>query len=404
MSGRGIRGTDPGLEHRSISARRVPHRIAIAFFLRLGLVAVIGADQVAAAPPEVARWQAVYDRTFVEHRALFDQMAEGGNVDANYYTFQYVLDATLCTFEATGDVAYLERALSWEETIVSKATILDRDGCRNWPASWKSPYADQPISYQLWDFQGTTELSRTARIVLRDPGLRQRYGPRATKILEFARNDIVDKHVDYRKGRDGFLGDADDRTRCINDKTVLLLTIVGDVAQVHADPKYALFARGLAAGLRNRFTRLGDGLIWDQGKKGGDHLPWDTAHANRIPRAVVDLHEAGIVFTRDDVQGLARLWTRTIWDGSVDDPRFANFIDGTNDKYKGRGPWGNGLVYSGWVALGRHDEESRRCAEAVLQAILSGKRNPSLDYNASAFGALELAGHLSLMAARSQKE
>ena len=71
-----------------------------------------------------------------------------------------------------------------------------------------------------------------------------------------------------------------------------------------------------------------------------------------------------------------------------------NFIDGSNRAYKGRGPWGNGLIYSGWITLGEFDPQVQQVCHAAFEAILAGKRNPSLDYNGSLYGRIELAGHL----------
>ena len=75
---------------------------------------------------------------------------------------------------------------------------------------------------------------------------------------------------------------------------------------------------------------------------GDPNHPPDTAHANRFPLAVIDLYRAGIVFDREDIQGLADLLTKVIWNQSLSDPRFTNFIDGSNGPYRNRGPWNNG--------------------------------------------------------------
>ncbi|MFN3480769.1 MAG: fibronectin type III domain-containing protein [Thermodesulfovibrionales bacterium] len=48
----------------------------------------------------------------------------------------------------------------------------------------------------------------------------------------------------------------------------------------------------------------------------------------------------------------------------------------------------------GWVNLGEFDPKVQEVCSAVLDAILAGKSNPSLNYNASIFGRIELAGHL----------
>ena len=64
-----------------------------------------------------------------------------------YYTLQYALMGTLSMYEATGDTQYLELVLTWAETMISKAVVIDHSGKRNWPGPWDSPYAKEPIYY-----------------------------------------------------------------------------------------------------------------------------------------------------------------------------------------------------------------------------------------------------------------
>ena len=64
--------------------------------------------------------------------------------------------------------------------------------------------------------------------------------------------------------------------------------------------------------------------------------PIDTAHANRFPWALIDLYRAGIVFSKDDVLGLADLLNEVIWNQSLSNPMFKNFIDGSNGSFLNR--------------------------------------------------------------------
>ena len=353
---------------------------------------------------KIAYYHSIYDKEYQNNRKRYDEMAASGDTAKSsiYYTFQYVLAPTLNIFEVTGDNKYLERALAWAETMVSKAVIIDKNGNRNWSGPWDSPYADNPISYLLNDFQGTTELARMARIVLTDSKLKAKYGSRAQVIYEFVRNEIVEKHLWTRNGLPFFHATVTNRTRALSDKTVILMRILTDLYIVSGDSKYGDLVKEFAKGFRKRLEPYKGGLIWDRGLGWEGHSSVDTAHANRYPHMVIDLYKAGTVFSLDDIKGMSKLLTRVIWNQSLTDPHFNNFIDGSNGKYRGRGPWGNGLIYTGWARLGEFDPEVQKVCEAVLEAILAGKKNPSLDYHNSTFGRLSLAGNLArnLAAAR----
>jgi hypothetical protein len=342
-------------------------------------------------------YRSVFDRVYAENQDTYDTMAASGDHGTKdvYYTFQYVLAPTLSMYEALGDVSYLERALNWGSTMVDKAVIIDRDGFRNWSGDWDSPYADTPIYYMLWDLQGSTELARMARIVLTDESLAERYGAQAENIFNFVRNDIVEKHVWVRPGYSWFVYKAcTELEETFNDKVVLLVRILNDVYQVSGESKHLDLNRQLAQCFQERLVPYGGGLIWDPGVGERGNSAMDTSHANRHPFAVTDLYRSGLVFGASQVQGLANLFTQVIWDGSLEEPRFTNFIDGTNHPAFDRPEWGLGYIYAGWVRLGEFDPMVQEVADATLRAIEQGKSNASLDYNGTHFGRLSLAGHL----------
>lgn len=60
-------------------------------------------------------------------------------------------------------------------------------------------------------------------------------------------------------------------------------------------------------------------------------------------------------------------------------------------------------VKHGWIGLGEFDPEVQKIGDVVLNAILTGKRNPSLYYMNTMYGRIELAGHLAKNIAVRQK-
>lgn len=368
----------------------------------------------------VSYYQRIYDNEYQSNKASLDSMAADGWGES-YYFFQYAFGGTLSMYEATKDIKYLERAITWAETMVSKATIIDSNGNRNWSGEWQSPYSPSPISYQLWDLQGSTELARLAKIILTDPTLRSTYGPRATTIYNFVRDHIVNKHLYARDGLDWFQSQSVQTTSVFNDKVALLIRILVNVystsaslggADNHAYNYQSIlfdFAQGFKdrKGIKARFEPYQGGLIWDKGLGDNGPIPpndvttgLDTSHANRYPYALVDLYKAGIVFTQEYVLGVSTLLTKVIWNQSMTDPRFTNFIDGTNYPAYDRPAWGLGNIYHGWVVLAEYDPQVRLVADAALKAILAGTSNPSLEYMNTVDGKISLSGHLAKAVAR----
>lgn len=366
-------------------------------------------------PEPVSYYRGIYDTEYQNNKAVFDSMAASGDA-GTYYTFQYALGGTLSLYEATRDAKYLERALAWAETMVSKAAIMDSNGNRNWSGAWSSRYSPTPIAHQLQDLQGSTELGRLARISLTDPALKRSYGPRVMVIYEFLRDHIVNKHLFKRNGLPWFQNDVVQTRRAMNDKSALLLRVLTSVYLTsaalggadNATYRWGDILTELAKGFKARLEPYQGGLIWDKGLGWDGPIPpndpstlMDTSHANRFPYALVDLYRAGIVFARKDVTGVSRLLTGVIWNRSLTDPRFTNFIDGTNHPALEKPGWGLGSIYHGWVVLAEYDPQVRLVADASLKAILAGTRNPSLDGMNNLHGRIALSGHLSKAAARS---
>lgn len=364
----------------------------------------------------LAYYKGIYDGQYTTNQATYDSYAASGE-GLSYYTFQYPLAATLSMYEATGDTNYLQRVLTWGQTMVSAATIIDDDGKKNWSGTWESPHSATPISFQLYDFQGSTELARVARIVLTNPALTNTFGSQATNIYNFVRDHIVNKHLYTRSGLAGFIAGVNQTNTCVNDKPVLLLTILVDL-KVTSDAlggadntayNYPTVLSDMAKGLKDhngvkpRFESFNGGLLWDKDLtfESPEYVGfgWDTQHANRVPCVVISLYREGIELDISYVQGIADLFTEVIWNQSLADPMFTNFIDGGNEVFHGRDAWNNGFIYSGWVLLSEFDEQTFTTTDAMLKAILAGVSNPSISYNDTHWGRISLAGHLAKAAA-----
>lgn len=156
------------------------------------LLTVVMLSEFVHASKTIGYYRKVYDKEYRNNHKEYNSMASSGDGRV-YYFFSYILDGTICMYEATKDTKYLERALIWAEKMVSQATIIDKNGNRNWSGEWNSPYSDVPISYQLYDVQGSTGIAWLARIILNEPALKNRYGSRAEGLYDFVHNEIVKK-------------------------------------------------------------------------------------------------------------------------------------------------------------------------------------------------------------------
>jgi hypothetical protein len=346
----------------------------------------------------------VLDAELASGNSDFDSMA-ASNYGETYYTFQYILTGVVSAFEGTRDTKYLELAIGWAKTMIAKATIVDETGTHNWGGVWDcgcTPGGEK-IAYQLDDLQGSVELARLARVILSDVDLEPTYGADALAIREFVRADIVDKHVALRNGRPWFENDAADLATCMNDKTILLGTILAELDRSGESGEKALL-QTISSGLTARLTPEGGALGWDIGVECADDKVYyapDTSHANRWPPAFVVFAADGLDWSDAELEGVGKLFVDVIWDGSTTAPRFANFINGSNDPYRTYGPWENGTIYAGWPRLGEVYEPVNTVVEATLRALDAGTSGPSLDRMNNQLGKVALAGHF-LLATRSE--
>jgi hypothetical protein len=339
----------------------------------------------------IGEYRRFFDQVHANNASLLKKQAASGD-GHTYYTFSYVLEGTLAMYEGTGDLKYLEQVLAWAETMVSKATIVDVNQKRNWAGTWSSEYAARRIATQLEEFQGSTALARLARLVLTEPSLKRRYGTRVQLIHSFVKQDIVDKWIETRAGSESwFRKNAGDESEYYSGKTALLVRLLLDLHRIDCGGAYLGLARDLLDAFKRRLTFLGDAFVF---RPGTASAAPDTTHANRHPYMAVDAYEAGVVITRDDLTGLAKLLSGVIWDQSLVSPRFTNYVDGSNALYRRRGPWSAGQIYSGWITLGAYDSRAQLAGEATLRALMSGMKNPSLDYMSTIHGKLNLTGFL----------
>jgi hypothetical protein len=340
------------------------------------------------------KYQSVFDGAYLSNKQHLDNMAAKADGPA-YSTFRYALDGMAAMAFGTRDRRYVEQALNWAEMITRNAVISDRDGYLNWRGRWASPYAVEPIAHHLNDVGIGVALSEVARLILLDASWASIYRVRGIALRDFVARHVIEKHLVGRADRSWYEALSLSKTRGLSDRTPQMLRAIVNLSDIGAATELAWAKRIVANWKRYHFEPWGDhATIWDL-KRGSEvrGYSWDTSHAFSIPYYFTRAFEAGLE-SEAILAGLSNLLLRTIWNQSATDPRFTNFVDGINDSALGRGPWGLGIVYHGWVTLGAHNRDVQAVMEDVLIALTHHRRNPSLDSMNTVWGRIELAGHI----------
>jgi hypothetical protein len=339
------------------------------------------------------KYKTYFDQHWAGHQTWADSQAASGSANT-YYGFQYVLMGMIGMYEGTGDLKYLDQALRWSETMVSKATLADDKGYRNWSAAG-SFEPNGLYGTMLEELQGATEPARVARLILTNPNL-SAYHARARAVRDFINVHMVEKWLYSRSQEAWFLWNASDKTNAYSDKTAMIIRIMLDLHKTGIT-KYAALTKTLADGFLSRTQAFtGGSLIWDYKNGWKDGYSMDTSHGNRYPIMAVDLMNSGVTMNRTHITGLARLLTEVIWNKSLSLPLFTNFIDGVNDSYSSTiGPYQIGVIFLGWAALGAYDTKAQQVIEAHMDAIIANPGDLRLT-STSTHGRFALPGFLTM--------
>lgn len=378
--------------------------LGAAFLTLAVLLGGARAPVYSATDPTLLHLKELHQGYVAQYAATMEKMSRSGDSNT-YYIFSYYLHGMLSGVEATGNEAELKQVMHYLDNMLAAAQDLNKDGIPQWKPLDKN---GRPV--QLAVFQGIGPVARAAAIIMRNPGFKARYQAQAARYIEFTDQQIFRYWLQGTYGgRIPWLPKAYGGWGTYpvwNDKCTHLGMIATFLYQATGKQQYLDVATRIGKAFKDRLRPNGQGWIWDADvpgeswtKAGYLHQApkHDTSHANREPMMIVFMHEAGIVFSAADLDRMAHTLTDTIWNGSTTDPRFANYIDGGNDPFergKNMTPGSVGAIYSGWAMLGRYSPLAQKAAQATLQAMEKGVRNPSVDYNNSSAGKVELSGQV----------
>lgn len=354
--------------------------------------------------PPVRDWLARWEASILEAaRARPCDTARGEQVGWLVSPF---LEGFYHGYLATGDLAWLDRLVDWAEAWIRRAARAP-DGFRGWPA----PDGGRGVPFRVADSllgeaMALAPLVRFAGAVLgptapgpgegepaapgRQAGLRDRYGARAEAYLALAEETFRkwDARGAWRETREGGVwvvppcgldpatgrwtaGDAgrDGFTEPFNKQNLIarwLLALADATGEARYRERAAAWWRWMRARMRPRQDRY---LVWAYWEPAGawDYRPdgstkhWVGVHPNGGYYAldvagVVDAHEHGLVFTREDLDRLVATNRDYMWTGQG--ARFRRIDGGPPDpRWRDR----PGVL---WTALVPYDATLRRLFEA----------------------------------------
>jgi hypothetical protein len=303
---------------------------------------------------KIARWEAAFRQHLAANGRRYEDMAKSGKAH-KYYNLQYILDALLSMYEATDKREYLDTCSKYVDMMIESA--VDRgNGIPEWTGDdevvlWdgKKVSGNRYPTLLLNDFQGSVAIARLGRLLKEQKGLARTYGDRSAHYLQFVEKNVLGKWLGARGALPGMLNAAR------NPSMACRMSV--DIS--HATPSQFCtnLAEEIAKTFRARLVPRGSGYIWDPtlwiGFDGNQEGCPDTAHSNREATLVVVAFKSGVVFSQSDVLRMARTFTDSVWNGSISDPRFANYLNGSNQPYRKNNYNGDPAacthVYDGWI-------------------------------------------------------
>ncbi|MCR4294657.1 MAG: hypothetical protein NUW21_03935, partial [Elusimicrobia bacterium] len=320
------------------------------------------------------------------------------------------LNGILSAAEGTGDERVLRRALRAMDVMIAASKEFP-DGGRTYRV-W-GPFtvtADSPVPRPSlhFTFQAAVPFARAAAVIRAHPRFRTRHEDAARRYVEFA-DQLVIGYFYRRQLRASIPWLDPDRFPIWNDNASNLGLTAAYLCQAGGDPEHCRIARTIGLAFKKKLAPYRGGWIWENqtipigsdtdntpGSVGNQAGVPDTSHANREAFLMTTLSEMGLLFSPADLDRMARTLTDTLWNQSLADPMFANYLNGSDKPYRVYKQAGlNGSIYHGWALMGGYSPRAQEALIATLKAIVLGKHNPSLERNATSYGGrVGLAGHI----------
>jgi len=338
-----------------------------------------------------------------------DEESRSG-LSSTYYFTSYYLNGILSAAEGTGSTRILRKALRIINTMISTAQEFESGGkCFK---AWR-PFAitaDSTIARPNlhFTFQATVPIARAAAIIMDHPRWKRKYADTASRYIDFVDQSII-QYWYHTQLKDDIPWINPDHFPIWNDNGSNLALNATYLFQATGNPLYFSVCSKIGRALQAKLEPVGNAWIWENqtipigsdtdntpGSVGNQAGVPDTSHTNREAFLMMALHEAGVMYSRVELNRMGATLVDVLWNKSIEKPSFANYLNGSDKPYRVyKKPGLNGSIYHGWVLMGGYHPEAQQVMLYTLKAILKGKMNPSLERNITSYGGkVGLCGHM----------
>ncbi|MBN2584408.1 MAG: hypothetical protein JXL80_15210 [Planctomycetes bacterium] len=265
----------------------------------------------------------------------------------------------LQAYEAWHDTAWLDWGVKFYDYAISKMGT-GPDGRKGWIGAYiyDGQYA---CDVHVGDAVLVDHMLEFAEVVLKDPKLKAKYGEAATRYVELARNDVIDKWdargtwredgpygsyvmwdhyckpgdpTDWQKLPDVKNSGLSLPFNKQNDMALVCLKLY----RITGEKSYRDKAEKIFAFMRSRFQYVDDYYVWNYWEPFG---PWDidvpakesrhwmNVHGYRNYQAgeigqIVEAYHTGVVFTETDMRRIISTNLEVMWNKDKAAPKFVN--------------------------------------------------------------------------------
>lgn len=297
---------------------------------------------------DVQYWKGKFDQEWLENDNQPDRLdalarASSGNVEQEYYFLAYYIDALIKIWQATGENAYLDKALSLINTTVNDAVNVG-GGYLGWPNS-------ENKGHPLWDSYYWRYVATLLRIMHKSPNLRAKgnYQEQYDQLLDF-----TEKHIWERYEVDGLNNFYRINTHMSSHWARIgmeLFIITGKEKYIEVFEKISFGNMiGRPSNLRNHLKpnpKIASAYTWSQ--RWDINQIQDTDHAGAVVSFIVNAHENNMFWDEAHINGLLATLNKVIWKPEFGS-QFMSNVDGTG------GYDLHGRLHE-WLNLGRFDKE-----------------------------------------------
>lgn len=401
VSGFGTRSGEPGF--RSELDLDGDGRVAFSDFF-LFASAFTGTEAAQGALPATSTdWYRAFAEWDEEHGERYLDGRDGGTFA--WAPSGYVQRMYLNLYRTFGETIWLDKLAAQVDRILEARSDVPPyetydpryvDGYKGWGQARYTQYEPEYTEWFSDDGLIISPIAAFVELVWQDPTLHPAYKTRADEFLRIVEEDVIAKWHANWEADPGWTAEDDSRygenggyhlyewsgwkNQPLNmylsfaDALVTLRRLSGSpYYRPHGEAFGPFYADQSEQMLRFFHDQLqydaeADAYTW----KYGPHSAWpdlmeDVGHGFIDIQAALQGVRSGLSFTERDLARMANTFVHKVWNGSLEEPAFAYYVDGVpNDLDEARGHWGWGFLY-----LAGYDYRIRESMAAYFEEEVS---------------------------------